>query len=135
MNETIETTTVPVEIKRARCEGYSGYTERDGTVVPGFRKHLVAIDRLIDPMYETRFTGRGGRIEYITAKGKCPVCGIGWAPYGLFGHYGPAGTTVNFTVQVVRGTTTDNRCKAACLQSVSAECKCSCGGGNHGLYA
>lgn len=114
------------EIRRARCGGHEGY--RNG------RRHLVDLARLINPRTDERWTVKGLLVT-ITADGPCPVCSAGWAPYGLFGQYGPGGKTQNYDSVLVEGTTTDKPCNASCMQSASAECKCSCGGEQHGMKA
>jgi hypothetical protein len=35
----------------------------------------------------------------------------------------------------LRATRTDKPCNAACMRSASADCRCSCAGSNHGIYA
>lgn len=53
------------------------------------------------------------------------------------GYYGPGprceehGERLGF--RALRGTFTDKPCDSSCLNAVSAECKCSCGGANHGI--
>lgn len=115
------TTDATTTITRARCDGHPGYN--------GGRKHLIDLDRLINVQ-----TGIGGRGPWVTATGPCPVCGAGWTV--SYGDHAPAAKSGSYTLVGVQGTTVaTKRCSAACLQSASAECKCSCGGMAHGMRA
>lgn len=114
-----------VQIERARCSGWSGF--KNG------RKHLVDLDRLVNVRIEKRWTMKGELVT-LYATGPCPVCGLGWLADGQ--REGPAGRVNHYDSVLVKGTySPDTKCRAACLDSASAECKCSCGGANHGMQA
>lgn len=108
-------------VLRARCDGHDGY--RNG------RKHLVAIDRLVNPTREDR-----GRHAYLRATGPCPVCGAGG--HIIYNELGPADRTAWYLLVGIKVVWMPEKlCNASCRLSASAECKCSCGGGNHGMHA
>lgn len=98
-------------IIRARCSGHDGY--RNG------RKHLVDIERL----GETHVSPRDPRT--IIANIPCPVCGMYW----------DGGSSTYILVDVAGTKVQSVKCSAACMQSASGECKCSCGGADHGMFA
>lgn len=73
-----------------------------------------------------------GRTDYVIADGPCPKCSA--SGHITFGELGPADLTNTYAVVGVKVTRLSTiRCTARCFTATSLECKCSCGGEQHGI--
>lgn len=76
----------------------------------------------------------GERPDYVLANGPCANCGAGG--HVIFGMFGPVDIMHYYSVVGVKATKLSNvKCGGRCIEGKSIECKCSCGGENHGMGA
>jgi hypothetical protein len=105
----MEATTTTQTLQRAKCGDC--------------RSLFLVADLDVNPDHQSR------RGDTISAFGPCPKCGAYWSATVTASHREEQ-TFFLVGIKAVRVTTTP--CRASCQNSKSLECKCSCGGENHG---
>lgn len=94
-----------------------------------YSKCLLRWSDLINPRWSDNDAKRG---VFVTGSGPCPKCAAGG--HIVYNEFGPADRVNHYTrVGIKIGRPSTAPCDERCTGATTVECKCSCGGSNHGI--